>query len=128
MPKHLYYSWNSFEKDIPKIVFRIKKLKRRFNGIYGIPRGGMVLAVKLSHELNLPLLMGGVTKNTLVVDEVADTGSMLTPLKERKAVIVTIFYKPWSGIIPDIWLRKTKNYIDFPWEKTKRKKTRRKRS
>lgn len=123
MVKHQYYSWDDFENDIPKLVKRIKKFKKQFNGIYAIPRGGLVIAVKLSHELNLPLLMGGVTKNTLVIDDVADTGSMLLPLKERKAIIATIFYKPWSKVVPDIWLRKTGNYIDFPWEKTRRKRS-----
>ncbi len=120
MPRHQFYSWDDFQKDIPELVRRIKKLSRKkggFDCIYGIPRGGLVIAVKLSHELNLPLLMGGVTKKTLVVDDVADTGSMLMPLKERNAAIATLFYKPWSKVVPDIWLRKTRNYIDFPWEK-----------
>ncbi|OGF69537.1 hypothetical protein A3C73_03810 [Candidatus Giovannonibacteria bacterium RIFCSPHIGHO2_02_FULL_44_11] len=111
------YTWAEFEEDIPKLVAKIKKLNRRFDGIYGIPRGGLVLAVRLSHELNLPLVMGGVTKNTLVVDDVSDTGSMLAPLKERKATIVTIFYKPWTKAMSDIWMRKTENHIVFPWGK-----------
>ena len=117
--KKQQYTWSNFEKDIPKLVRRIKKLARRkgwFDGIYGVPRGGLVLAIKLSHMLDLPVIMGGVTKRTLVVDDVADTGSMLTPLKARNATIVTIFYKPWSDIKPDIWLRETEKYIDFPWE------------
>ncbi|MBI2020902.1 phosphoribosyltransferase [Candidatus Giovannonibacteria bacterium] len=117
MPKKLYYSWVEFEKDIPKLVSLINKLHKNFDGIYGIPRGGLVLAVRLSHELNLPMIMGGVTKNTLVVDDVSDTGSMLAPLKEREAVIVTIFYKPWSKVEPVVWLRKTEKWIVFPWEK-----------
>ncbi|OGF63551.1 hypothetical protein A2926_03015 [Candidatus Giovannonibacteria bacterium RIFCSPLOWO2_01_FULL_44_40] len=113
------YTWTEFEEDIPKLVLRIKKLARRkggFDGIYGIPRGGLPIAVKLSHVLNLPILIGGVTKNTLVVDDVADTGSMLAPFKERKATIATLFYKPKSKVVPHIWLRKTKDYIVFPWE------------
>lgn len=124
--KKIIYSWQEFEGDIPKLVLEIKRLARRksgFNGIYGVPRGGLTLAVKLSHMLDLPLILGGVTKKTLVVDDVSDTGSMLAPLKERGATIATIFYKPWSKIVPDIWLRKTENYIEFPWEKTKRKRS-----
>ena len=110
------YSWEEFEEDIPKLVRAIKKTRKHFNGIYGVPRGGLPIAVKLSHELNLPVLIGGVTKNTLVVDDVSDTGSMLAPFKDRKATIVTIFYKPWSKVVPDIWLRKTEDHIVFPWE------------
>lgn len=114
------YSWSDFEKDVPKLVRKIKKLARRkggFDGIYGIPRGGLTLAIKLSHELNLPIILGGVTKNTLIVDDVSDTGLTLAPFKERTATIVTIFYKPWSKVEPEIWLRKTTKWIVFPWEK-----------
>lgn len=114
-----HYSWADFGNDIPKLVLRIKKLARRkgrFDGIYGIPRGGLPLAVKLSHHLNLPILAGGVTSKTLVVDDVADSGATLLPYVGRKATIVTIFYKPWSKVKPDIWLRKTENHIVFPWE------------
>jgi len=117
MPKNLYYYWEDFEHDIPELVLEIKKFKREFNGIYAIPRGGLVLAVELSHMLDLPIILGGVTNRTLVLDDVADTGSTLIPLKERNATIATIFFKPWSKVEPDIWLRKTKRYIIFPWEK-----------
>mgnify|MGYP001564559915 CR=1 FL=1 len=110
------YTWTEFEEDTSKLAAKIKRLRKKFDGIHGIPRGGLTLAVKLSHLLNLPILIGGVTKNTLVVDDVADTGSMLMPFKERKATIVTIFYKPWSKVVPNIWLRKTENHIVFPWE------------
>lgn len=116
MEKHQKYSWDDFEKDIPKLVIRIKKLKKQFNSLYAIPRGGLVLAVKLSNVLDLPIVLGGVTEKTLVVDDVADTGSTLIPFRERGATIVTLFYKPRSRVMPDIWLRKTENYIDFPWE------------
>lgn len=110
------YTWEEFEKDVPKLVKEIKRLGKKFDGIYGIPRGGLPLAVTLSHRLNLPILIGGVTKNTLVIDDVADSGSTLLTYAERKATIVTIFYKPWSKVKPNIWLRKTENHVVFPWE------------
>ena len=111
------YTWDEFEEDVPKLVKEIKRLGKKFDGIYGIPRGGLAVAVKLSHHLDLPLLIGGVTSKTLLVDDVADSGSTLLPYVGRKATIVTIFYKPWSKVKPDIWLRKTENHIIFPWEK-----------
>jgi len=115
--KKLYYTWKEFEQDIDVLARRIKKWKRKFNGIYGMPRGGLPLAVALSHKLNLPLLLGGVTAKTLVVDDIADSGSTLTPYQERHACIVTIFYHPKSRVEPALWLRKkTADWIVFPWE------------
>lgn len=118
LKKEEYYTWNDFEDDVPKLVTKINSLGEKFNGIYGISRGGLPLAVKLSHLLDLPMLMGGVNEKSLVVDDVADTGSMLIPFKDRGATLVTIFYKPWSKIEPHIWLRKTESFIYFPWENT----------
>lgn len=116
--KKQYYTWKEFERDQDILAKRIKKSKRNFNGIYGIPRGGLPLAVALSHKLNLPLLLGGVTAKTLVVDDIADSGSTLNPYQERSAFIVTIFYHPKSLVKPALWLhKKTVDWIVFPWEK-----------
>ena len=118
--KKRQYTWQEFEKDIPELVRRIKATKRKFNGIYGIPRGGLPIAVKLSNDLNLPLLIGGVTSKTLIVDDVADSGSTLLPYISRRATIVTLFLADKSKIRPHIWLHKKaakgKEWVVFPWE------------
>ncbi|MEM2102619.1 MAG: phosphoribosyltransferase, partial [Candidatus Bathyarchaeia archaeon] len=31
--------------------------------------------------------------------------------------IVTLYYKPWSVIIPDYYEKKTSHWIIFPWER-----------
>ncbi|MDO8523384.1 MAG: phosphoribosyltransferase [bacterium] len=112
------YTWQEFGEDIPKLVAKIKKLNRRFDGIYGVPRGGLPIAVALSHRLNLPLLIGGVNSKTLLVDDIADTGSTLLPYADRKATIVTLFWHPKSKVKPHVWLRKKEtDWILFPWEK-----------
>lgn len=63
-------------------------------------------------------------KKVLVVDDVADTGESLrlvrAYLKEQGASevkIATIYYKPWSVVIPDYYEKETKSWIIFPWER-----------
>ncbi len=63
-------------------------------------------------------------KKVLVVDEVADTGKSLrlvkSHLKERGATevkILTIYYKPWSVVVPDWYGKETSRWIVFPWER-----------
>ena len=63
-------------------------------------------------------------KKVLVVDEVADTGKSLrlvrSHLKEEGATevkIATIYYKPWSIVVPDYYERETSLWIVFPWER-----------
>ena len=63
-------------------------------------------------------------EKVLVVDDVADTGESLrlvrTHLSEQGASevkIATIYYKPWSVVIPDFYEKETRSWIVFPWER-----------
>ena len=63
-------------------------------------------------------------KKVLIVDDVADTGESLrlvrTHLEEQDATevkIATIYYKPWSIMIPDYYEKETSSWIVFPWER-----------
>ena len=49
-----YYSWSEFDESVDYIANQCKKCK--FSGIYGVPRGGLCLAVALSHKLNVQLV------------------------------------------------------------------------
>lgn len=63
-------------------------------------------------------------KKVLVMDDVADTGKSLrlvkSHLKEKGATevkIATIYYKPWSVVVPDYYEKETSSWIIFPWER-----------
>ena len=71
-----------------------------------------------------PVSTSVANKKVLIVDEVADTGNSLrvvqSHLKERGATevrILTIYYKPWSVVIPDWYEKETSRWIIFPWER-----------
>ena len=51
------------------------------SGIYGIPRGGLCLAVALSHKLNIELLKEP-RNNILIVDDIYDSGETLHRYKD----------------------------------------------
>jgi len=63
-------------------------------------------------------------KKVLVIDEVADTGKSLrlvqAHLSEHGAKdvkILTVYYKPWSLVVPDWYGKETSRWIIFPWER-----------
>lgn len=90
--------------------------QRDFSGVYGFPRGGLPLAVWISHRAGLPLLLAP-SENALLVDDIADTGATL--FKYRKShFIATMFYHRQSSVVPDFWMFEKKNdeWIVFPWE------------
>ncbi len=112
------YSWRQFDKDVTKIIRLLEQGHKKFDGVWGPPRGGLPLAVILSHALDIPFLLRPRSKKTLVVDDIADTGKTLDRYA-GKNYIVTLFYHPKSTVVPNIWIRKkSKKWIVFPWEKS----------
>ena len=73
-----YYSWKDFDKSVEYISNQCRFLE--FSGIYGIPRGGLCLAVALSHKLKINLI-SEPSKNSLIVDDIYETGITLKTFK-----------------------------------------------
>jgi hypoxanthine phosphoribosyltransferase len=62
-------------------------------------------------------------KKVLLADDVADSGKSLKVAREHlehcgasQVRIATIFYKPWSIVRPDYFIKETSAWIIFPWE------------
>ena len=116
--KH-FYTWTDFEKDIKELSLALKNKKSAsgWDGIWGPARGGLPIAVCLSHSLNLPFLEKPKSEKTLIVDDIADSGKTLEPFFKKGYMIATIFYHRGSRFEPHIWLREKKDeWIVFPWE------------
>ena len=111
-----YFSWSEFDKSVDHIAEKCKLLD--FSGIYGVPRGGLCLAVALSHKLNINLI-SEPTKNSLIVDDVYETGFTLKPLRDVEGAT---FFVLFSKIKPTWWnsvhISEKNEWIVFPWEST----------
>ena len=112
-----YYTWKEFDESVKYIASQCKYLK--FSGIYGVPRGGLCLAVALSHKLNIQLINKPI-KNSLIVDDVFETGITLNSFKDIEGAN---FYVLISKQKPIWWntvkLSPKKEWIVFPWENKK---------
>jgi len=93
--------------------------EHHFTTIYGVPRGGLVPAVYLSHLLTIPLTQEpGPPEETLIVDDIADSGQTLLPFYHKGYALATLFYHKRSVIEPQFWIFEKENeWIVFPWEK-----------
>ena len=109
-----YFTWAEFDKSVEHIANKCKLLK--FSGIYGIPRGGLCLAVALSHKLNLNLIYEPIN-NTLIVDDIYETGITLKSLRNIEG---SMFFVLFSKKNPTWWntvnLSQENEWIVFPWE------------
>ena len=109
-----YFTWSDFDKSVIEIAHKCKFLE--FSGIYGVPRGGLCLAVALSHKLKINLI-SEPRKNSLIVDDVYETGITLNSFKEVEGAM---FYVLFSKVKPTWWnsvfISEKSNWIVFPWE------------
>lgn len=110
------YSWRKFIKDAKKLASEIKPLveEGEISSIYGVPRGGVILAARLAYALRLPLVeRKSINSATLVVDDIAGTGETLKGFAGNH--IVTLFFCKESSVEPNFWAREAKYYVRFPW-------------
>jgi len=109
-----YFSWSDFDESVLHIANKCKSLK--FSGIYGVPRGGLCLAVALSHKLKVNLI-SKPRKNSLIIDDVYETGITLNAFKDIEGAM---FFVLFSKIKPTWWntvfISEKSEWIVFPWE------------
>ncbi len=108
------FTWEDFDKSVEYIANKCKNVE--FAGIYGIPRGGLCLAVALSHKLKIKLISEPIN-NALIVDDVYETGFTLNPLRKIEGAM---FFVLFSKEEPTWWnavnISQKKEWIIFPWE------------
>ena len=120
-----FITWELYDAYIDLIVdwTKLGMSEPEIGAIYGLPRGGLPIAVSLSHKLGLPLLMNYydrkvvTNKKILVVDDIADTGKTLKDFDNKNNVIVTFHYHKQSLVKPRFYCEdKDDKWIVYPWE------------
>jgi len=124
-PDKCFVSWEEYDEMINKLTYWIKfECEEEIGAIYGLPRGGLPVAVSLSHTLGLPLLMDYydrkvvTDKKILVVDDIADTGNTLRDFENPHNIICTLHYHEDSIVLPNYYIKlKGNDWIVYPWER-----------
>lgn len=126
-------TYSEYEFLIDDLTDHLLNLDKKFDGVFAPPRGGLPIAVHLSHHLNIERII--TTKkdifnyengNLLFVDDIIDTGdtisSIISIINQVDQITNTVytcslFFKPHSKFKPNYFVDKTNNWIVFPWEK-----------
>ena len=82
-----YFTWSEFDESVEYIANKCKFLE--LSGIYGVPRGGLCLAVALSHKLKINLISKPI-KNSLIVDDIYETGFTLNTFKNIEGAMFLV--------------------------------------
>ena len=84
-----YFTWSDFDNSVEHIANKCKF--QEFSGIYGVPRGGLCLAVALSHKLKINLISEPI-RNSLIIDDVYETGITLNKLKDIEGAMFFVLF------------------------------------
>lgn len=118
-----YLSWNDIDRAINRLAASINSSGVELSAIGGLPRGGLIPAVMLSHKLQIPFVsqanIGGVIGNILIVDDICDSGKTLKRFKfENDVYTATLHWKQSAEYQPNyFWEIAYENeWIVYPWE------------
>lgn len=125
-----YLSWEEVKSLIGQIYDLVQH--NQLDYVIGLPRGGLVPAVILSHKLSVPMMSLAEWKSMpwasssslkiLLVDDIADKGETLKYnigfFNYQNTVIATLHYKNRSKIVPSVYGRKVNDdvWLCYPWE------------
>lgn len=113
MSNKIEISYERLQADVHTLSKKINK--DNYTGIYGIPRGGVPIAALLSAHLGLPLV-DGITEDTLVVDDLVDSGKTLEAYHDYDTAV--LYTKPHSPEIATYSVEELDGWVEFPYEDT----------
>ena len=121
--------YQKFKEDVQKLASKIPygKIGKdgildpdycKYKNIYAIPRGGVPVALELTKYIYLPLVEKP-DKNSLIVDDLVDSGKTIFPYKNDKAVLYLKPDQKFGPIKNLVYVEKIDGWIEFFYEKTK---------
>jgi len=118
----VYLTWDDINSLVDKLANEVSQAAVPPLYITGLPRGGLIPAVMLSHKLNIPyvnisLIRALPAVDVLVVDDIADSGETLLQYKAYQTAV--LHYKLQSEATPTYYAEEVENedWIVYPWER-----------
>jgi len=125
MVKKKLYTWKWVDEQIDKIGEQMEGFEKP-QFITGVPRGGLIPAVLMSHKFNIPFigleaaktLPGDLKKKVLVIDDIADSGNTLAQIERHNFQTATLARRYSSTYTPSMVGQDVRDdhWLVFPWE------------
>ena len=120
-----FLDWKLIEEAVESLALDIEKSDFDYQAVTGLPRGGLVPAVMLSHRLSVPFFFNDDNSdqytNFILVDDICDSGKTLEKYSNYKDNIktATIHYKLTACYEPDFWyeIASDVEWLVYPWER-----------
>ena len=127
--KKKYVTWEEIEQDIDSIVKDLLK-HADIDYVVGIPRGGLIIAVMISHRLGVKHMtidhlekleefdLDINKKRILIVDDISDSGQTLKRFR-KDYTTATLDVRNTTIAVPQFYANWLDNadWIVYPWER-----------
>jgi|TARA_B100001093_G_scaffold503662_1_gene558336 hypoxanthine phosphoribosyltransferase len=120
----LYLSWKWVDDQINKIGDKLESIDLEF--VSGIPRGGLIPAVMMSHAYGIKyisyssakMLPLELRKKTIVIDDISDTGLTMSEADKLKFITSSLTTRVGTKTLPRLTgeLISDDRWLVFPWE------------
>jgi uncharacterized protein len=130
MAEKKFYTWKWVDEQIDKIGEQLEGSEiPQF--VTGVPRGGLIPAVLISHKFSIPFigleaaktLPGDLKKKILVIDDIADSGNTLAQIQRhnfKTATLARRYSSSFSPLFVGVDIRDD-HWLVFPWENIRAK-------
>lgn len=125
MSKKVKYNWKWVHAQIDIIGEKLEKSDKP-EYVTGIPRGGLIPAVIISHRFEIPyiplelakIMPGNIKNKILVIDDIADSGNTLSLLQGHGFLTATLAKRHNSSYTPTYVGEDVQDdhWLVFPWE------------
>ena len=124
----LILDWTDVDNLVDELIRQIEISKIEVNEVFGLQRGGLIPAVMLSHKLEIPMTKGTISPDTLIIDDICDSGVTLANYFEKhqdeysfpfELKTACLHYKPHTSVFkPTLYSKKwdKDDWIVYPWE------------
>ena len=126
--KH-YVSWDEIDELVNSLTQQIAQSGIQIENIFGLQRGGLIPAVMVSHKLGIPMTKGTISPNTLIIDDICDSGVTFANFFETHQKeyafpfnlnFACLHYKSQTSVFKptfysSIW--DSNDWIVYPWER-----------
>jgi len=130
MKEKKLYNWKWVDEQIDKIGEQMEGFEKP-QFITGVPRGGLIPAVLMSHRFGIPYigleaaktLPGDLKKKVLVIDDIADSGNTLAQIERHNFQTATLARRYSSTYTPSMVGQDIRDdhWLVFPWENIRSK-------
>jgi GTP cyclohydrolase IA len=112
-----HLTWADIQVEVERLTQRLTGMSNGITHVYGIPQGGVPVALLVAQATGLLITDIPAPGKTLIVDDLVDTGSTMRAYREQGYLCEALYRKPHSPQDLAPYATQVDAWLAFPWER-----------